>query len=95
MLASRTAVQGALRYLRGIEWRLVDELAIMHWQITAKTMLLWGENDPTVPLHRAKAMATQFEPAASLVVIADAKLLPHEDKPAQLLSNLLPFLSLV
>jgi pimeloyl-ACP methyl ester carboxylesterase len=53
---------------------------------------LWGEEDPTFPLQRALDMAKQFEPAAQIVVIAGAKLLPHEDQPARVLASLKPYL---
>lgn len=90
---STHAVNGALRYLRGIDWNMVDELKSRHGEITAPTLLLWGRDDPTFPVALAATMAEQFKPSARLVEIPDAKLLPHEERPAEVLASLMPFLA--
>lgn len=92
LTTSTHAVGGALRYLRGIQWNLVDELKSKHSQITAPTLLLWGRDDPTFPVALAAKMAEQFMPPARLVEIGQARLLPHEERPAEVLEGLLPFL---
>lgn len=73
--------EGAMRYLRGVDWRTVDALAEVHRSLRCETQLIWGADDPTFPLARARAMATQFTPPAEVAVIDDAKLLVHEERP--------------
>src|SRR5205823_3970659 len=42
-------IRGQIRYLQGIDWRLVDSLATRHKEIEAATLLVWGEDDPVFP----------------------------------------------
>jgi haloalkane dehalogenase len=73
--------EGAMRYLRGIDWETVDSLATLHPTLRCETQLIWGVDDPTFPLRHAKVMARQFNPAAPLDEVANAKLLVHEEQP--------------
>lgn len=47
MISSARAMEGQVRYLRGIDWALVDGLATRHREITARTLFVWGADDPT------------------------------------------------
>jgi len=80
-------LEGHLRYLRGIDWRLVDGLRERHAEIRARVRLVWGADDPTFPEKRAREMP--FE----LVSIPGAKLLVHEEKPAEVAAALSEFLA--
>lgn len=80
-------LEGHLRYLRGIDWQLVDGLRERHREIRARVRLVWGADDPTFPEKRAREMP--FE----LVSIAGAKLLVHEEKPAEVAAALQEFLA--
>lgn len=91
LVASRAAAAGALAYLRGIDWRLVDGFRDRHSEITADVLLLWGEDDPTFPVTRAEAMAHQFRHLAGFVRIAGASLLPHEEQPDLVSAALIAF----
>ncbi|HYC54892.1 MAG TPA: alpha/beta hydrolase [Candidatus Binatia bacterium] len=93
LLTSRRRVEGALGYLRGIEWDVVDGLAQKHGDIRAATMLLWGQDDPTFPVDRAEPMAQQFKPPARFVRIPNASLMPHEERPRMVLDAVTPFLA--
>ena len=44
--------------------------------------LIWGADDPTFPIKLARTMLTQL-PSAKLVEIPAARLLVHEEKPAE------------
>lgn len=90
-LADKTRLKGLISYLNGIDWKLVDDMAVQHKNIHQPVLLLWGENDPTFPLSYAKKMLREFADA-KLSVIADSKLLPHEEKPAEVLAALTGFL---
>jgi pimeloyl-ACP methyl ester carboxylesterase len=86
-------VDGALRYLRGIDWNAVDSLEQRHRDITAKVQMLWGDEDPTFPVARAEAMRSQFARPPAFHRIHAARLMPHEEQPQQVLEHLLPFLA--
>jgi len=47
---------GAFKYLKGIDWELVDEFKFLHAEIKARTLILWGENDKTFPVELGKKM---------------------------------------
>lgn len=74
--------EGMQRYLRGATWGPVDALARDHARLTMPVDLIWGADDPTFPLALARAMAGQF-PHARFTEIPGARLLVHEEKPAE------------
>jgi haloalkane dehalogenase len=86
-------LDGQIRYLQGIDWALVDGLAARHREIQAPVLLVWGEQDPTFPIERARAMVRQFANCGDLVPIARAKLLPHEEQPDAVSAAVVPFLA--
>lgn len=85
-------MQGMLGYLRGIEWDVVDNFAKNHPLITAKTLLVWGEEDKTFPVGKAEQMQQQFKATCQFTRIKRACLMPHEERPQQVLDAILPFL---
>jgi pimeloyl-ACP methyl ester carboxylesterase len=84
-------LRGQLRYLRGIDWRLVDSLRERHKQIRARVLFVWGADDPTFPEALAREMLPQLG-SAELRSIPGAKLLVHEEKPDEVAAQVLPFL---
>ncbi len=78
---SAEKTEGMRRYLVGLGWKTVDELAERHREIRMPVLLLWGEDDPTFPVARARAMASQLPECRGVVAVAGAKLLVHEEKP--------------
>jgi pimeloyl-ACP methyl ester carboxylesterase len=92
LLQSPKRREGMSRYLRGAQWEPVDALALDHARLTMPVALLWGADDPTFPLPRARAMVRQF-PDARLVEIPGAKLLAHEEKPQDVTRAALAFLA--
>lgn len=92
LLASDRRLEGAQRYLAGIDWGLVDGLARRHAEIAAPVLFVWGEDDPTFPLERARAMTTQLRDCRGLVPIPRARLLVHEERPDAVADAALPFL---
>jgi haloalkane dehalogenase len=80
LLRERRRMEGALRYLRGIDWSIVDGLPDVHRRITARVRLVWGTEDPTFPLERARPMVAHFR-NADLVEVPRARLLLHEERP--------------
>lgn len=92
LLASRERLQGMLGYLAGIEWKVVDGLRDGHAKLAGPTLLVWGEDDVTFPVAVAEKMVEQFEGRARLVRIPHASLMPHEEKPGEVLAAIEPFL---
>jgi pimeloyl-ACP methyl ester carboxylesterase len=92
LLARARGIAGAIRYLRGIDWKVVDRLPEIHAAIRAPTLFIWGAQDRTFPLARAQAMASQMATCKGLVPIDGARLLVHEEKPREVAEQLLGFL---
>lgn len=90
---SKDKMFGMLGYLKGIEWKVVDNFAKSHGKIKAKTLFVWGENDKTFPIEIAKKMPEQFNSDCKLVGIPEASLMPHEEKPNEILNLVIPFLT--
>lgn len=84
------ATDGMARYLVGCKWPSVDCLAQRHAEIRAPVLLVWGEDDPTFPIERARAMLPQFRDC-QLVSIPGAKLLVYEEKPQEVAEAVLRF----
>jgi pimeloyl-ACP methyl ester carboxylesterase len=93
LLASKQRLAGAQRYLAGIDWALVDGLARRHAEIAAPVLFVWGEDDPTFPIERARAMVSQLRDCRGLVAVPGARLLVHEEKPDAVADAALPFLA--
>lgn len=91
LLHSSRRMEGLQQYLIGAKWGPVDALERDHAHLKMPVQLVWGEDDPTFPVGRARAMLTQF-PDARLVAIPGAKLLVHEEKPADVTRAILAFL---
>lgn len=89
---SRRAI-GYARYLRGFDWVENDAFASRHAAIRASTLFIWGRDDPTFPEALARRMALQFPRCAGFESIADARLLVHEERPAEVARAIGAFLS--
>jgi pimeloyl-ACP methyl ester carboxylesterase len=83
--------EGARRFLAGWDWDELDSLARRHARMDMPVLLVWGEDDRTFPLAQAERMRSQFPRCEGLVRIANAKLLVHEERPAEVAAALLAF----
>jgi pimeloyl-ACP methyl ester carboxylesterase len=92
LLDSPRRLEGQIRYLRGIDWKMVDSLAQEHRRIEAPVLFIWGEDDPTFPVARAREMTGQLPHCAGLIAIPRARLLVHEERPEAVCSHALAFL---
>ncbi len=92
LLESPRRLEGMVRYLRGIDWKVVDELATIHGELTIPSQLVWGVQDPTFPIERARAMLPQFKACDGLIEIDDAQLLVHEEQPDAVAAAVTAFL---
>lgn len=91
IVSSQNKAIGAFKYLKGIDWKLVDEFKDLHGKIKAKTLFIWGENDKTFPIELGRKMISQFTIEPEFVTIKNASLLPHEEKPDKVVNAILNF----
>jgi pimeloyl-ACP methyl ester carboxylesterase len=92
LLASPRRLEGLTRYLGGATWPVVDAFERRHADIQAAMLLVWGEDDPTFPVARAREMTRQIRDCRGFVTVPRAKLLVHEERPRQVLDAVTPFL---
>ena len=93
MLKSRRAMDGLNRYLRRLDFQVVDALEQRtHPLIKAPTLLVWGEDDPTFPIAHARKMAAQFPDCRGVIAIPNARLLVHEEHPARVTDETIRFI---
>ncbi len=93
LVESSSRMDGQMRYLKGIDWEFVDQLAADHQRITNPVMLIWGEGDSIFPAQRARVMVSQLADCRGFHVVPGAKLLVHEEQPARVAEHVLEFLS--
>jgi pimeloyl-ACP methyl ester carboxylesterase len=91
LLTSRQRSDGMMRYLRGIDWSVVDGLAATHARLAMPVQLIWGAEDPTFPIALARRMASQFA-NAQLADVPAARLLVHEEQAEAVAAIALRFL---
>ncbi|MEM6768695.1 MAG: alpha/beta hydrolase, partial [Bacteroidota bacterium] len=79
--------KGALAYLAGCDFTCMDSLKERHKEIAANVSLIWGEDDRTFPVSYGEVLATQFK-HSTFYRIREASLMPHEEKPEEVLEIL-------
>jgi pimeloyl-ACP methyl ester carboxylesterase len=81
VLRDNRRIRGSTQFLIGIDWDLLDGLATHHKDITAPTLLLWGEDDTVFPVQEARPMVEQLGDCRGFVTIPHARLFVHEEHP--------------
>ncbi len=74
---------GVVRYLLGIDFRVVDQLEPVHRNLRMPVALVWGAEDPTFPERLARPMLGQFANPAGFFSIPAAKLMVHMERPEE------------
>ena len=92
LLREPDRLQGMKFYLRELKWPVVDAFAADHAKLAMPVRLVWGADDPTFPIQRARDMRAQF-PRADMVEIPRARLLVHEERPAEVAKAAIEFLA--
>ncbi len=93
LLVSDVRLEGSLMFLRRMKFARLDEFKGLHRQLTMPTLFIWGANDPTFPLLRAREMVSQFPNAGEFHAIANAKLFVYEEHPREVALLIDRFLS--
>ncbi len=89
--ATRMAFLHTLRGVVGTAGQRVDATNRLYLAADVPTLLLWGENDPIIPVRHA-AEAHERMPGSRLVTFAGAGHMPHLDEPMRFTDALLDFL---
>lgn len=92
LIDSNDKAIGAFKYLKGIDWKLIDQFKELHGNIKAKTIFIWGEQDKTFPIDLGKEMVNHFNGEVEFVTIKNASLLPHEEKPDEVVNAILKYI---
>ena len=90
----RLRIEGAVRAFRYLSSGpdLGDEQRIELAEVQAPTLVIWGENDPLMPVSVGEVGVAEIPNAEPLVVIAKAGHSPMEEQPEQVLEPLRRFL---
>ncbi len=91
LVHSKEKMIGGFRYLKGIDWKLIDSFKETHGKIKANVLFIWGADDRTFPMQLAQQMTQQFKAYYEFVTIKNASLLPHEEKPEEIIAAILKF----
>ncbi|HEX5153548.1 MAG TPA: alpha/beta hydrolase [Parafilimonas sp.] len=90
---SKEKAIGAFKYLKGIDWKAIDDFKTAHKKIKANVLMIWGEKDNTFPSRLALKMRNQFNANCKFYTVKDASLLPHEESPEEVCNTMIAFLS--
>jgi len=89
----RMLTVGALQFLRHMKFTRLDEFHRLHRQLTLPTLFVWGADDPTFPIARAREMVHQFPNAAGFHEVRNAKLFVYEEQPQEVARHIERFLA--
>ena len=92
-LAEPAVARAQMELGQSFDLAFVDELDAVHRRLTMRTLCIWGERDPFFPVKAARAMAEALPNATTFVEIPEARLLPHEDHPAQVADAIRAFMA--
>jgi haloalkane dehalogenase len=92
-LAEPAVARAQMELGKSFDFAFVDELDEVHPLLTMRTLCIWGERDPFFPVTAARAMAKTLPSETTFVAIPEARLLPHEDHPAQVAAAIRTFLA--
>jgi pimeloyl-ACP methyl ester carboxylesterase len=81
LVAGNGRMDGAMRFLREMKFARLDEFERLHAELRMPTLLVWGADDPTFPVARARDMLPQFGNVAGFQPVAEAKLFVQEEQP--------------
>ena len=82
-LSSPSIMARQFELLASYSTDFVDEVEAIHHKLTCPTLFVWGETDPFFPVKHAREMTTQFAGPTRFEVVANARLLVHEEHPEQ------------
>jgi pimeloyl-ACP methyl ester carboxylesterase len=84
-------LEGLLRYMRAVDWDVIDGLAEIHPRLDMPSLLVWGAQDETFPVDLARTMVPQLASCDGLVAVDGARLLVHQEKPDAVAAHITRF----
>ena len=93
LLESDARLEGARRFLQHMKFARLDEFGRLHRELALPTLFVWGADDPTFPVRRARAMLPQFPNVAGFHEVKDAKLFVYEERPQEVAAQIERFLA--
>jgi pimeloyl-ACP methyl ester carboxylesterase len=93
LIASRERIEGTMEFLRRMKFARLDEFATLHRRLAMPTLFVWGADDPTFPVARARAMVEQFGNVAGFHELKRAKLFFYEEHPGEVAARIGAFVS--
>ena len=91
VLSSRARLRGCLEFMDQFDWHLVDTLD--HDRLTMPKLVLWGDHDAFFPLSKGQQFFETLPGPKSFTTIANCGIFPHEERPAEWLAAVEPFLA--
>jgi haloalkane dehalogenase len=93
-LASRQAMEASRGLFRSFDFAAMSAAQVTaHPRIRAKTLLIWGADDPIFRVDRVRAVLPQFEGRARLVELAGGRMFVHDERAADFAAHARPFLA--
>lgn len=93
LISSEQRLAGMFTFLKQMRFDRIDQFRELHGKLSMPTAFLWGEDDPTFPVDRARAMASQFPNVAGFQTLPKAKLFLQEEYPDAVTAWLTEFLA--
>ena len=81
-----------LKYLQGIDFKIVDDLPRIHARIKCPIRMIWGQDDITFPVIHAREMANTMPTLEKLIEVEKSCFLLHEERPNVVAQHVLDFL---
>ena len=91
ILRSRDHLRASVKFFVQFDWHLVD--ALRHDRLTMPKLVLWGDHDAFFPHARGYELFETLPDPKSFATIADSGVFPHEERPAEWLAAVQPFLA--
>lgn len=80
----------AIRTFQHFDIEQVHTFAAVHQQISAPTLLIWGEHDVFFPAEKARVMSRDFADMRGFHVLKDQALFVQDEAPELVVAQLLP-----
>lgn len=93
LIGADARLEGALQFLRRMKFSRLDEFHQLHQQLTLPALFVWGADDPTFPVPRAREMVRQFPNVAGFHEVKNAKLFVYEEHPQEVARHIERFLT--
>ena len=91
ILRSRNRLRASLKFFVEFDWHIVD--ALPHERLTMPKLVLWGDHDAFFPHSKGLELFETLPEPKSFSTIANCGVFPHEERPADWLAAVQPFLA--